>query len=90
MFRDQGYASLYLNGFCEDWMNTFLKVKSEGMDHKALFPWCHFEYHPMEKTFGNFAGPFSMAPRCIAGEYVHNHIFNYLNDYWENYKDYGR
>ena len=90
MFRDQGYATLYLNGFCEDWMNTFLKVKSEGMDHLAIFPWCHFDYHPLEKTFGNFAGPFSMARRCIKGEYVHNRIFGYLNDYWNNYEGHGR
>jgi hypothetical protein len=26
MLRDQGYVSLYLNGFCEDWMSVFLRV----------------------------------------------------------------
>lgn len=41
-------------------MSTFLKKTFEGMDYKVFLPWCHLEYHPIERTFGNFAGPFSI------------------------------
>ncbi|CAG9331242.1 unnamed protein product [Blepharisma stoltei] len=88
--RGQGNVALYINGFCEDWMSVFLKKTFSGMDHAVSFPFCHFEYHPMEKTFGNFGGPFSILRRCINGKYVHKHIFEYVDEFWMNYKNYGK
>lgn len=90
LMRNQGNAALYLNGFCEDWMSTFLKTEFKGADHSVFFPWCHFEYHPLEKTFGNFAGPFSILRRCINGKHVHNYIFDYLKQFYNNYPNFGK
>lgn len=89
-FRGQGNVAAYINGFCEDWMSVFMKTKFKGMDHTVFYPWCHPEFHPYEKTFGNFAGPFSILRRCINGIHVHDYIFNYIHETWENYKDYGK
>lgn len=71
-------------------MQTFLKKEFSGLDHVVFFPWCHPEYHPMEKTFGNFAGPFSIVKRCLNGKHVHKRIFEYIDEFWINYKDYGK
>lgn len=89
-FSGQGNIAAYVNGFCEDWMSVFLKTKFKGMDHALFYPWCHFEFHPLEKTFGNFAGPFSIVRRCINGKYVHDYIFDYISDIWNNYSPYGK
>lgn len=71
-------------------MSTFLKKEFEGMDYKLFLPWCHPDYFPYERTFGNFAGPFSILKRCIAGNNVHNYIFDYIKEYWKSYPDYGK
>ena len=89
-FSGQGNVAAYINGFCEDWMSCFMKTKFKGMDHKVFYPWCHFEFHPLEKTFGNFAGPFSICRRCINGKYVHDYIFDYIKEIWDNYSPYGK
>lgn len=89
-FSGQGNVAAYINGFCEDWMSVFMRTKFKGMDHTVFYPWCHPEFHPFEKTFGNFAGPFSILRRCINGIHVHNYIFNYIHEIWENYKGYGK
>jgi hypothetical protein len=88
--RGQGNVSLYINGFCEDWMSTFIKKVYEGLDHTVFFPWCHFEYHPLTKTFGNFGGPFSILRRCINGKHVHKHVLDYVRQYWKNYNEFGK
>jgi len=86
IFKSQGNVALYLNGFCEDWMSTFLKKEFAGADYFAFLQWCNPEYHPIEKTFGNFAGPFSILRRCLNGRHVHRHMFDYLRQYWDNYR----
>lgn len=90
IFKGQGYATAYINGFCEDWMSTFLKKEFQGMDHKVFLPWCNPEYHPFERTFGNFAGPFSILRRCINGKKVHRYIIEYLQQFWRHYKNWGK
>lgn len=85
IFKEQGNAALYINGFCEDWMSTFLKKEFEGADKFAFLQWCHPDYHPYERTFGNFAGPFSILRRCIKGKHVHNRILDYIRQFWKNY-----
>jgi hypothetical protein len=89
-FSGQGNVAAYINGFCEDWMSVFMRTKFKGMDHKVFYPWCHPEFHPFTKTFGNFAGPFSILRRCINGIHVHDYIFNYIHEMWKNYKNYGK
>ena len=89
-FSGQGNVAAYINGFCEDWMSCFMKTKFKGMDHTVFYPWCHFDFHPLEKTFGNFAGPFSILRRCINGKYVHDYIFDYIQELWQNYTPYGK
>ncbi|OMJ87057.1 hypothetical protein SteCoe_11298 [Stentor coeruleus] len=89
-FSGQGNVAAYINGFCEDWMSVFMKTKFKGMDHKVFYPWCHPEFHPYEKTFGNFAGPFSIVRRCINGKHVHSYIFEYIKEMWKNYTPYGK
>ena len=86
IFRAQGNAALYLNGFCEDWMSTFVKKEFSGADYFVFLEWCNPEYHPMERTFGNFAGPFSILRRCLNGKHVHRRMFDYLLQFWDNYR----
>ena len=90
LFKSQGNVALYLNGFCEDWEYKFLRKEQSLADHTVFLPWCHPEYHPFEKTFGNFAGPFSIKTRCLNGRRVHEYFFNYLREYFKNYKDWGK
>jgi hypothetical protein len=90
ILRGQGYVAAYINGFCEDWMSTFLKKEFEGMNHKVFLPWCHPEYHPYDRTFGNFAGPFSILRRCIRGKKVHSYILDYVRQLWKNYGPWGK
>ena len=87
ILRRQGNAALYINGFCEDWMSTFLKKPFEGADIFAFLQWCHPDYHPYERTFGNFAGPFSILRRCINGKHVHKRLLGYIRQFWENYRN---
>ena len=90
LFSNQGNMAAFINGFCEDWMSYFTKIKFAGLDHAVFYPWCHFEFHPLENTMGNFAGPNSISRRCINGKHVHDHIFEYSKDIWENYSPYGK
>ena len=90
IFSGQGNVAAYINGFCEDWMSCFMKTKFKGMDHAVFYPWCHFDFHPLERTFGNFAGPFSILRRCINGKQVHDYIFDYIKELWDNYFPYGK
>ena len=90
IFSGQGNVAAYVNGFCEDWMSVFMKTKFKGMDHALFYPWCHFDFHPLDRTFGNFAGPFSILRRCINGKYVHDYIFQYIREMWDNYSPYGK
>jgi hypothetical protein len=89
-FSGQGNVAAYINGFCEDWMSVFMRTKFKGMDHTVFYPWCHPEFHPFTKTFGNFAGPFSILRRCINGVHVHDYIFDYIHQMWKNYKKFGK
>ncbi|CAG9316162.1 unnamed protein product [Blepharisma stoltei] len=90
IFQKQDNAVLYLNGFCEDWSWRFLKKKPYGMDHLVFKPWCHPAYHPVNTTFSNFNGVNSMRRRCIDGKPVNEHLFGYLKQFWNNYKEYGK
>lgn len=62
-------------------MSTFLKKPFEGADYSVFFPLCHFDYHPLVNTFGNFAGPFSITKRCIHDKYVHNIVLDYVDQF---------
>ncbi|CAG9322159.1 unnamed protein product [Blepharisma stoltei] len=90
IFQKQGNAALFLNGFCEDWQKTFLKKEFSDINYAVFFPWCHFDCHPLQGTFGNFAGPFSILRRCINGDYLHNYIIEYLNQFWKNHEQFGK
>ena len=90
IFKEQGNAVLYLNGFCEDWSYRFLKKRMQGVDDFVFQPWCHPEYTPVNTTFSNFNGVNSMRRRCINGEHVHDRVFGYLKEFWTNYQEQGK
>ena len=51
---------------------------SGPVDDDLFSPFCHSEYGPF---FGNFQGPYSIVPRCIGKDYVHQHVFQYVESY---------
>jgi hypothetical protein len=90
VFHSQGNKMMYLNGFCEDWANRFLKRHQWGVDHYIYEPWCHPEYTPVNTTFSNFNGVNAVRRRCIVGKHVHERVFEYIREYWNNYPNSGK
>ena len=88
--RRRGYATLMLQGLCQDWGLTYTGADTGDLDHDIYAPFCHPEYHPHPRTYGNFQGPFSIRRRCIGGRYVHDYMFDYLRQFNGNYADLGR
>ncbi|KAM9984553.1 hypothetical protein ACTFIY_008963 [Dictyostelium cf. discoideum] len=91
-FRNDSYVTTWVTGLCQDWFQHYLKMdKEEGsVDHEMALPFCSPQLHPPEKPFGIFEGPYSIRRRCLGDKHVHETIFQYINQFWENYKDVGK
>ncbi|KAN0051030.1 hypothetical protein ACTA71_006797 [Dictyostelium dimigraforme] len=91
-FRNDSYVTTWVTGLCQDWFQHYLKMdKEEGsVDHEIALPFCSPQLHPPEKPFGIFEGPYSIRRRCLGDKHVHETIFQYINQFWENYKDVGK
>ncbi|EGC30482.1 hypothetical protein DICPUDRAFT_50727 [Dictyostelium purpureum] len=91
-FRNDTYVNTWITGLCQDWYQRYLEVdKPEGsVDHELALPFCSPHLHPAERPFGVFDGPYSIRRRCLGEKHVHERIFDYINQYWDNYKDVGK
>eukprot|EP01083_Nonionella_stella_P204184 744540_1 len=84
-FKDKGFTTAYVGECCED--QVFEGVSSPSLDHEALAPFCHPEYsgHGHLKSWSVLTGPYSIAPRCIAGKYTHSYVFDYIRRLFKAY-----
>eukprot|EP01132_Coremiostelium_polycephalum_P000396 gene396-500_t len=91
-FRNDSYVNAWVNGYCQDWFQHYLfKAKPENtVDHELLIPYCAPEAYPLNLPFSNFNGPYSFRRRCLGNKHIHNTLFNYINQYWDNYPDVGK
>jgi len=85
-YRQHGFATLALDNSCQDYGAKYQKRVSVA-DHEVIAPFCLPESHPLDKPYGTFDGPFSIRRRCMAGRYVHSYVFDYVDQFWNNYKD---
>lgn len=54
--------------------------RADAADYEVGAAFCHPEYDH-RGAWSNFAGPYSMRRRCIAGRYVHEYVFEYARDF---------
>lgn len=71
-------------------MTKYLETRYYGLDYSVFLPFCHPEYHAPEAPFGHYIGPYSIMKRCINGKHAHNHVLDYVKEFWSNYKDFGK
>jgi len=74
-------VSASIDNSCLDWSAKYQKKRVSKVDHQLVAPFCLPEVHPLHNPYGNFAGPFSILRRCLAGKYVHKYSFDYLSQF---------
>ncbi|GAM16889.1 hypothetical protein SAMD00019534_000640, partial [Acytostelium subglobosum LB1] len=91
-FRNDSYSTAWVYGFCEDWFQAYLfkNKPADVIDHELVLPFCSPEAYPPQQPFGNFAGPYSFKRRCMGNEMIHRRVFDYINQYWDNYRTVGK
>jgi len=85
MYKEGGYITASVDNSCLDWSGKYQKHRTSFSDHQFVAPFCLPEVHPLHNPYGNFAGPFSLLRRCLAGDYVHKYAFDYLEQFIEQY-----
>ncbi|KAK3251248.1 hypothetical protein CYMTET_39407 [Cymbomonas tetramitiformis] len=84
--RRVGYAS----NLCEDWGSEYNFASNRratgtagGVDAELVAPFCLPPHYPPpgENPLGNFAGPYSIRPRCAFGRSAHEHLLDWLVDF---------
>ncbi|KAG0043451.1 hypothetical protein BGZ83_011395 [Gryganskiella cystojenkinii] len=88
-FHDAGYVTSRVEDNCEDWSAQYTGIAtSEYFDHELQSPFCLPPYYALTgNAFGNFVGPYSIMRRCLHGDNVHNHAFEYMNQFRKAYPD---
>ncbi|KAK5581021.1 hypothetical protein RB653_001048 [Dictyostelium firmibasis] len=91
-FRNDSYVTSWIYGLCEDWFQAYLKVDKpeNSIDHELVLPFCSPLAFPLERPFGIFEGPYSIRRRCLGNKHIHDKIFDYINQFWDNYYDVGK
>lgn len=84
-FQNAGYVSASVDNSCLDWSGKYQKARVSSVDHQLVAPFCLPEVHPLQNPYGNFAGPFSILRRCLAGQYVHKYSFDYIDQFITQY-----
>jgi len=84
-FYENGYVSASVDNSCLDWSGKYQHIRVSKVDHQLVAPFCHPEVHPLHNPYGNFAGPFSILRRCLAGQYVHKYVFDYMSQFNRQY-----
>lgn len=77
-----GYVTVFAQNECSDLLHYLFQASSRGAaaDYEVIAPFCHEEYDARGR-WSNFAGPFSMRRRCIAGRHVHEYMFDYAREF---------
>ncbi|KAF8966184.1 hypothetical protein BGZ46_000438 [Entomortierella lignicola] len=88
-FHDAGYITSRVEDNCDDWSSHYTGVAtSQYFDHELQAPFCLPPYYALEgNPFSNFEGPHSIVSRCLHGTNVHNHAFEYMNQFRRSYPD---
>ncbi|KAF9412270.1 hypothetical protein BGZ94_001086, partial [Podila epigama] len=88
-FYEAGYITSRVEDNCEDWSTQYTGMAtSQYFDHELQAPFCLPPYYPLVgNPFGNFDGPYSIVTRCLHGTNVHNHAFEYMNQFRKAYPD---
>ncbi|KAM9942847.1 hypothetical protein ACTFIT_006240 [Dictyostelium discoideum] len=91
-FRNDSYVTSWIYGLCEDWFQAYLKTDKpeDSIDHELVLPFCSPLAFPLERPFGIFEGPYSIRRRCLGNKHIHDKIFDYINQLWDNYYDVGK
>jgi hypothetical protein len=86
-FINSGYITGSVDNSCLDWSGKYQKARVSAVDHQLVAPFCLPEVHPLHNPYGNFAGPFSILRRCLAGQYVHKYVFDYISQFITQYSN---
>ncbi|KAF9101415.1 hypothetical protein BGX27_011491 [Mortierella sp. AM989] len=88
-FYEDGYITSRVEDNCDDWSAHYTGITtSQYFDHELQAPFCLPPYYALEgNPFSNFEGPHSIVSRCMHGTNVHNHAFEYMNQFRRAYPD---
>ncbi|KAF9437026.1 hypothetical protein BGZ76_002227, partial [Entomortierella beljakovae] len=88
-FYEAGYITSRVEDNCEDWSSQYTGVATSNyFDHELQSPFCFPPYYALEgNPFSNLEGPYSIVSRCFHGTNVHNHAFDYMNQFRHTYPD---
>ncbi|KAF9433724.1 hypothetical protein BGZ76_009057, partial [Entomortierella beljakovae] len=88
-FYDAGYITSRVEDNCDDWSAHYAGIAtSQYFDHELQAPFCLPPYYSLNgNPFSNFEGPHSIVSRCLHGDNVHNHAFEYMNQFRQAYPD---
>ncbi|EGC31699.1 hypothetical protein DICPUDRAFT_99127 [Dictyostelium purpureum] len=89
-FRNDSYITSWIYPTCEDWFDAYLKVEKPNIDHELVLPFCSPQVFPLERPFGIFEGPYSIRRRCLGNKHIHDRIFDYINQIFDNYSKVGK
>jgi hypothetical protein len=92
VFQSGSYVIMRTDNACEDWgVNYLNQTVSEYFNHEMIAPFCHPDYFPHDGSpHGNFKGPFSLRKRCLLGNLVHEHVFEYFKSFKAAYEGTNR
>ena len=95
--RNSSYVTAVIDNSCLDWSARY-QGKLSTVDHQFVAPFCLEESHPSGDPHSGLNGPFSIrrfkilctiflnfSRRCMRGKYVHSYVFDYLQQFWDNY-----
>lgn len=89
-YKDSGYITGHATDFCQVSPLDILAgqpIMDEPYDHEALSIACDPNYHDPESPYGVFNGPYSITRRCLYGQDVFDHVYEYGNQFWRTYKE---
>ncbi|KAF9273514.1 hypothetical protein BGZ68_001431 [Mortierella alpina] len=89
VFHDAGYITSNVENSCYDWSTHYTGLTtSQYFDHELHTPFCLPPYFALTgNPFGNFVGPYSIVRRCLHGDNIHNHAFEYMTQFMQAYPD---
>ena len=86
-YKRMGYVTGFVTNDCTDLVSDMVGSgvgRDYSADYEVIAPLCHPEYDHAG-VWSNFAGPYSMRRRCIAGRYVHEYSIDYARDFINAY-----
>jgi len=89
-YKEKGFITGHSSDFCQ--MNPLDigkvgKIRDIPFDHEAVSIACEPHYHDPISPYGIFKGPYSSMRRCLYGKDMYEHVLDYGNQFWHQYKD---